>query len=251
MDSSSRLEKYRLIAITLAARIRKGAYDDAGLPGERDLAREFGVARVTIRNALRSLDDDGLVVRRERRGTMATSDRGAIPRRRVLRGHVDKFLDRGRKDVRKVLRFEWVVATPSISEALGLSVGDRVLRVLRVRSSEGTPLTYTEVLVPGRFTSGITRSALSRKSFLQTLEESGVKIGVAEQIASAVAAPLEASIALCIPLHAPVLLLKRIIYDQNGERVQLFYGWYRAERFEVRMRLSSVEDATEVSVEHR
>lgn len=251
MESSSGVAKYHLVALVLAARIREGTYDDAGLPGERDLAREFGVARVTVRNALRSLDDDGLVARRERRGTVAISGRGTAPRRRVLRDHLDKFLDRGRQDVRKVLRFEFVAATPAISEALRVPVGDRVLRVVRVRSSEGSPLTYTDVFVPGHFATGITRSALNRKSFLKTLEESGVKIGVAEQIARAAAAPPDASIALGIPLHAPVLALKRIIRDQNGTPVQLFYGWYRAERFEVHMQLSSMEDAAKVSVEHR
>ena len=59
MATSSPIAKYHLVEATLAARICDGAYDEADLPGERELAADFGVARVTVRNALRRLETKG------------------------------------------------------------------------------------------------------------------------------------------------------------------------------------------------
>ena len=92
------ISKHHLIEVTLAARIREGTYDNDGLPGERELAAEFQVARVTIRKALENLDGQGLVMRRERKGTVAISGLGAAVQPKLLRYDLDRFLDRGRSD---------------------------------------------------------------------------------------------------------------------------------------------------------
>ena len=250
MATTSPVAKYHLIEITLAARIRDGAYDADGLPGERELAAEFAVARVTIRNALQRLEDQGLVMRRERSGTTAISGRGNAQARRLLRDHVDKFLDRGRKDTRKVLRLETVGATPAVADALRVPHGTRVLRIVRLRSNSGAPLTYTEAFVPQRLASSITRVALTRKAFMQVLEESGIRVGAAEQSFRAEGAPPVVADALAIPLNAPILKITRIVHDEDGAPIQLLLGWYRGDRFEVRMQMSRKEDVTKVWVEH-
>ena len=236
--------KYHLIEVSLAARIREGSYDQSGLPGERDLAAEFMVARVTIRSALKRLEEHGLVVRRHGRGTIAVSGRGAA--RRLLPDHVDRFLDRGRKDVRKVVRLETVPATPAWAEALELEPGAMVLRVARIRSNGGVPLTYTEAIVPLWLAQHITRAALNRKSFIAVLEGAGVRIGNAEQGASAEGASPAVSIALGVPLSAPVLNLARVLRDEAGRPIQYLRGWYRADRFALRMSLSKADDVTRV-----
>ena len=132
------IAKYHLVEVSLADRIRGGNYGDEALPGERELAAEFEVARVTIRHALQRLEEQGLVVRQQRRGTLAVSGRNASRRRRLLRENVDQFLDRGRPDQRKVLQFGIVAAPAAIARALGLRPGDRVLRIVRLRSRGGS-----------------------------------------------------------------------------------------------------------------
>lgn len=173
---SSPVAKYHRVEVMLAERIRSGAYPDGALPAERALALEFGVARVTIRHALRRLEDQGLVVRQERRGTAtATGERGAAPR--LLREHVDQFLDRGRPDQRKVLRFGAVEASVAVAQALGIDAGERVLRVIRLRSRAGSPLTYTESFIPRQLAHVLDRGRLSRQPLIKALEEGGVKVG--------------------------------------------------------------------------
>lgn len=248
MDPSFPVARYHVIEMALAARIRAGRYDATGLPGERALAAEFGAARVTIRTALKRLQDQGLILRTERRGTVAAV-RGAAVRRRLLREHVDKFLDRGRRDRRKVLSFGWVAASPLVARQLDVTAGDKVLRVLRLRSDGRGTLTYTEVHVPRGVAPAVSRAALERKAFVQLLEEHGIRIGAADQVVACEAADYEVATALDIAIGTPILKLSRVLYDAAGGAIQLFTAWYRADRFQLRMRLSRTEDATKVEVE--
>jgi GntR family transcriptional regulator len=248
MAQAHPVARYHLVEMALAARIREGVYDATGLPGERALAEEFAVARVTIRSALRRLQEQGLVLRSERRGTMAAT---SAARPRLLREHVDKFLDRGRPDKRKVTGFGFVAASPAVAEALRIAPGDKVLRVLRVRSDGHGSLTYTEAHVPQAIAHTVTRAALERKAFVQLLEDHGVRIGRADQTVQSEAAGYEVARALGIPLGAPILKLSRVLHDADGVPLQLLSGWYRADRFQVRMELSRAEDATKVWIDWR
>jgi GntR family transcriptional regulator len=245
MAQANPVARYHLIEMALAARIREGVYDAGGLPGERALAEEFHAARVTIRSALRRLQDQGLVLRNERRGTVAVSGNSAAPPR-LLREHVDKFLDRGRADKRKVLGFGFVAASPLVAEALRVAPGEKVLRVVRVRADANGPLTYTQAHVPRSIAHAVTRASLERKAFVQLLEDHGIRIGRAEQAVRSEATDYEVATALGIALGAPVLKLTRVLHDATGWPLQLLACWYRADRFQVRMELSPDQDATTV-----
>lgn len=246
-DSASHLiPKFHRVELALAARIREGLYDKTGLPGERELAQEFQVARVTVRSALHRLQDQGVVVRMERQGTLVAAGQGGRPAPKMVREYVDAFLDRGRKDKRRVLRFGFVPASPQVARLLHLAPGDEVLRVIRLRSDATSSLTYTEVYVPRHLAPAIDRRALERKAFVQLLEDAGVKIGGADQSAQSEGAPLEASEALGIPLGAPIMKITRVLADPQGVPLQLLVGWFRADRFMVKMQLSRAQDATKV-----
>jgi GntR family transcriptional regulator len=243
--------KYESLAHTLAERIRVGAYDAGGVPGERALATEFGLGRVTVRAALRRLDEQGLVQRRGRRGTWALSDKAADARPRLLRADVDRFLDRGRDDRRQVLAFGRVHANAEVADALQLPVGNEVLRVVRLRTRDGMALTYTETFLRLSLAPYITRADLERKPYVQLLEDAGLKIGGAYQSVAAVPAPPLAAGALRIVEGSPVLKLARVLLDEQDTPVQLLLGWYHGEHFEVGMQLSRARDATQVWIQYK
>lgn len=245
------LPKFHRVELALATRIREGFYDNTGLPGERHLAEEFQVARVTIRRALQRLQDQGIVVRLERQGTLVAAGKGGMPAPRMVREYVDAFLDRGRKGKSKVLHFGFVPASREVAQALTLSQGEDVLRVVRLRSDADGPLYCTEVYVPRHIAPSVSRSALERKEFVQQLEEAGWKIGSAEQSAEAEGAPLAASESLGIPLQTPILKLTRVLRDPAGVPLQLLFGWFRANHFAIRMQLSRTQDATKVWIDRR
>lgn len=246
MTDKSPIAKYHRVEMALAERIRNGVYAEGALPAERRLAEEFGVARVTIRHALRRLDDQGLVTRKERRGTTAAVDLEGSATRRLLREHVDQFLDRGRHDHRKVLQFGFRTATHHVVESLGLHPGEKILLVKRLRSRDGVPLTYTESAIPKHLAHLVDRSRLARQALIQSLEDGGVKVGAADQAVRAERCPAHVADALGVAAGEPMLRLERVVFDDNGSPVQWLLGWYRADCFEVHMQISQSEDRTRV-----
>jgi GntR family transcriptional regulator len=243
---ASPISKYHRVEVALAQRIRSGYYADGSMPAERSLAEEFMVARVTIRHALRRLEERGLVSRQQRQGTLVVQKPGAPPRRRLLRAHIDQFLDSGTPHQHTVLRFGFVPAAFQVAEALDVGAGEAVLRVLRVRRRSGLALTYTESFIPGRLAQSITRASLAKTAVIQALENTGVKIGAANQSIRAERCPEEVAAALGVQAHEPVFRLERIVFDDTGVPVHFLIGWYRADCFEIQMRMSRGEDLTRV-----
>jgi len=237
------LLKYQQIERTLGERICKGFYARSALPGERELAQEFQVARVTVRTALQRLLDQGLVVRLQDSGPLVpTGDFGTAPKR-LLQERVDKFLDRGRQDRRRVLSYSRVAATASLAQTLDLPVDTRLLKVVRLRSDAQSPLTYTIAHIGLTHAVAMTRSALQRHAMVQLLMQ--------DQTIEAAGAPIEVARALLVEAHAPVLRLTRLVRDDTGRPIQLLQGWYRADRFSIQMIMSPAEDATTVWIEQR
>jgi len=249
-EQASRL-KYRQVELALSERIRQGHYAGARLPGERELAGEFKVARVTVRSALQRLLDQGLVVRLQDHGPLVVTGDFGTSAKRLLRERIDKFLDRGRQDHRKVLAYARVDASADIAHALALAPDAQVLRVVRLRWDAQSPLTYTIVHVGLAHAVAMSRAALERKALVQLLMEAGVRIGAADQTVEAARAPAEVARELLIAPDDPVLRLLRSVKDESGRVVQLLEGWYRADRFSIRMLMSPSEDATTVWVEQR
>lgn len=243
---TSPITKYHRIEIALSERIRSGHYSSGLMPAERSLAEEFGVARVTIRHALRRLEEHGLLAREQRQGTLVVQRPGTPPRRRLQRTHIDQFLDSGIPYQFRVLRFESVPATPQVAQALGMQAGDAVLKVLRVRSKSGFPLTYTHSFIPGRLAQMITRASLAKTPVIQAIENAGVKIGSAQQSVRAERCPEDIAAVLGITPHEPIFRLERTAFDNDGAPVHFLIGWYRADSFEIQMQMSRGEDITRV-----
>jgi GntR family transcriptional regulator len=132
----------------LVGAIRRGEFRDGRIPPEPELARQFGVSRATVRSALASLEQLGLVRRRPGLGTwlrpQVTADvlalHGLIPWAVVL-GGADQVS--GRCTLR--------VARPSETERLALITGklpDRAHRIERVLAADGRPAVLIEEIIP-------------------------------------------------------------------------------------------------------
>src|SRR3954454_23915092 len=103
------------------------------LPNEERLCDRFGVSRVTIREAVRGLIEDGYVVRRQGSGTYVT-------RRPILRNALDtnfsytEYLESaGIRPSKRILSARSVRADAETAEALGLEVGSDIVEIRRVR----------------------------------------------------------------------------------------------------------------------
>ena len=249
MDVAMPLPKYHQIYLVLREQLREGRFD-LGLPGELSLMQQFGVARVTMRRALDLLVQEGLIERVPGRGTRPVprnklqaqkpaANRGEGQRAR-LTGLLENLVTMGLHTTVKVLGVDVLPAPDEVAKTMRLPVGEKVQKAERVRSTDEGPLSHITTWVPYRFAQGFGKAELARKPILVLLEESGVKVGRAEQTISARLADADMARHLDVSVGSALLAVRRLIYDDQDQPVQWLHGLYRPDRYEHQMQLSRV-----------
>jgi GntR family transcriptional regulator len=132
----------------LLAGMRSGAWADGRLPPEAELARELGVSRTTVRAALHTLAEDGIVSRRRRHGTIVNEHmlHNSLPLNRLL--SFRDLVEQSGHDatVDPLVRRVEVAAAP-VAEALRLDADDECLVIERLLRAGGRPaIAVTDVL---------------------------------------------------------------------------------------------------------
>ncbi len=216
------------IADTLRSRIRQSAGGPPRrLPSEHALCSEFGVSRMTVRQALDALRLEGLLSRQVGRGTFTTrlgspadASSGSTHRLRVI-GSVDDMLALGDETWFKPLRTGLARAPVDVARALGLAAGAPVTRVTGVRHGDDGPFEHVTVYL---------RESLGRKLGHEDLTRTSV-IGLVERRLGVVAAYVEQTIEvvrcargigqlLAVTTGAPVLRFRRTYFTAGGEPIE-------------------------------
>jgi hypothetical protein len=140
--------------------MRAGDFPDGRLPPEAQLAQDLGVSRHSVRAALQSLADDGIVTRRRRHGTVINERvlRGSVPLNRFA-SFRDLVEESGFACTTQPLRRELVVPPEEVAEAIGLAPDTPCLVVERLLLDPGRgPVGHrVDVHVPGREHDGVGR----------------------------------------------------------------------------------------------
>ena len=236
------LPKYHQIYLVLREQLAEGRFA-RGVPGEMQLMKEFGVARVTVRKALERLVADGLIERSPGRGTVAVApaaERGIEVQRHRLTGLLENIVDMGLRTSVKVLRCEVLPASDAVARQLDIAPGTPVQKALRVRSTRHGPLSHITTHVPQSIAKAFGRRELARKPILMLLESSGVVIGRARQSISAKLADAEVARLLQVDVGSALLAVQRLVFDANERPVQWLQGLYRPDRYQYQMQLSRV-----------
>jgi len=209
------------------------------LPSESDLAQRFKVSQGTVRKALDTLTADGLLVRRQGKGTFVATHAEVQVQYRFLR----LMPDAGPREAmqRRFLDLRRLRAPADIARALDLKAGDGVLQLRRLLLAGDSPVVLDDLWLDARLFKGLTAERLSayRGPMYGLFEaEFGVQMIRAEEKIRAVAAgPVEAELLGVVP-QSPLLLVERRSYTYADRPVELRRGLYRTEAHYYRNELS-------------
>jgi GntR family transcriptional regulator len=147
MDPAKRRLSFR-VRDELVSRIADGSIaPGAKLPPEPELAEELGVSRSTLREALRSLEDDGFVTRTSGAGTYATRRPRARNNLDVNFGVTEAIRAAGMTPGTTRSSIETRPATPEQAAALDLRVGEPVVVLERVRTADERPVVFSKDMI--------------------------------------------------------------------------------------------------------
>ena len=205
------------------------------LPNEDRLCERFGVSRVTIREAVRGLIEDGLVVRRHGSGTYVT-------RRPLIRNSLDTnfsytehFEASGFKPGRKLIGLRRVPASDEAAEGLGVPVGEPLVEVRRIRTADGRPAIYSVDKIPAELIDPDTERSAFGASLYRILTAANHPIAHAEAVLTPTVADRELARLLDVVPGTPIQHLRQTDYDDAGRAVMLSDEWHVTSVIELRV----------------
>ncbi len=138
--------KYLTVRDHLRGLIADGLAVGEAIPSERELCDQFGVSRMTVRQAVDALVVEGLLERVQGRGTFVAQPKVDLQLRLV--SFPEEMRRRGMEPSLRVLAAERMPAPPHVADALDLRAGGEVYYLRRLRMADGSPMAVEENWVP-------------------------------------------------------------------------------------------------------
>jgi len=210
-----------------------GRQPGEALPSERDLSEQLGVSRPTLRAAIEDLTRDGLLVRRQGRGTF-TSPRKVL-QELAPTATGDFNVPPAAGDWRsRVVTFQLEPAGARLGRRMQLSPADELVSVVRVRIVDDEPMAIERILLPAVLVPGIAPPDFESGSLYQLLRiRYEVVVTDAVQTTEPTVIDADESALLGVPLHAPALLFERTTKDSTGRIVEYTRSIYRGDRYRI------------------
>ncbi|WP_179950902.1 GntR family transcriptional regulator [Xylanimonas oleitrophica] len=241
LDPDSPVSRYRQIADQLAAAVldrRPGAR----LPSEYEILNRLGVSRATATQALRDLEQRGLVTRRQGKGTFVADPDRAIRSNRpgVLPSFSEDLRAAGRTTRERVIALEIASAPADVAAALGIGKGDDVWSLERIIVSDDQPVVHLTSWLSCATVPALSRSAVEATSLYEQLSqiEGSRPCSADEQWSAAVAPPTTATV-LDVGRNAPVMRVVRTAYLHDERPVEYAIAYVRGETFAVSIHIDA------------
>jgi GntR family transcriptional regulator len=222
------IQAYRALADDIAmGRLSRGRH----LPSERALGDRLAVSRITLRRALRELAAEGLIEPSPGRGWQVAEKRLGEPAN-ALMSFSALGEARGLRPSARVLHHRVRAATLDESEALKVAPGSHVLDLERLRSLDDVAIAVNSAVVPLVRAPGIEDVDFSSASLFRTLEERCGRTAMrADSTAQAEAADERQAELLGLEPGLPLMVVTEIVFDQDGEPIELGEVAYRGDRY--------------------
>lgn len=230
--------RYLQIADLLRQRIARGQWPPgARVPTLEALVAEFGVARVTVRQAVDVLSREGLVSPQQGRGTFVTAQ--PAPTQWIqVQSTLEELADAYRHDKPEILNIDEAVAAAPLRPEDG-TPAEHYVFMRRVHRKQGRPYCVINIYLDQRIFRRHARRCRTQTviPLLVELPEGGV--ADARQVLTIATADLEIASLLEVPVNAPVAEVRRVFTDATGRVIYLGEVTYRGDFIHLEMTLKA------------
>jgi|YelNatPaOPRAMG01_1025707.scaffolds.fasta_scaffold04030_4 GntR family transcriptional regulator len=225
---------YLLVEEKLLQLLEKGYFKPGEkLPSEPALAKELGVSRSTLREALLVFEEEGLILKKRGVGTFVAGNRP-----RIMESGLETLesldtlaqkhgLEAGTKD----LKIAHVKADKAIQEKLGIPRNQTVITISRVKTTGNRPIAYMFDVLLEKFVDWEDLKANFRGSALDYILEKKVPVAYAWANIIPVNCPRNLARKLKVSFQTPILLLEETLFTKEGEKIGYSLNYFVREFF--------------------
>jgi GntR family transcriptional regulator len=242
LDQNSSEPLYLQLKNKLIQRIASEVYKSGEkLPSERALSEDHNISRMTVREALKGLANEGYIYTQMGKGTFVSNMH--YRQDTALTGFTEQMQKIGGVVSSKVLEFLLEPVTPSAMVMLEIKPGDLVYKLKRIRYVNTRVLAIETAFVPAILCKGLDKYDFSKQSLYGTLrKEYGLQLVLAEQtIVASLANDDEYRLFESYPPEA-VLRIKRITKNNYKEIVEFVESVYRGDSYTLKTQLLCEND---------
>lgn len=238
LDYNGYIPLYVQLANVLRAHIEMGEWT-AGhiISTETQLMNQYQVSRTTVREAVSLLVNEGLLKRKQGKGTLVCKPK-VFETLGQLTGFSQEIRARGMTASALCLQANFVKANKYIASTLGVLEDTSVFRTYRLRLAEDEPIAIEESYWPQHIGRLLLQHDLNTAAYYDILElEHHIILSYAEEQISAVVASTHEARHLQIAVGAPLLQMDRITTSTSHGIIEYCQTKYRADRYNYRIRL--------------
>ncbi|HEX6544456.1 MAG TPA: GntR family transcriptional regulator [Ktedonobacterales bacterium] len=234
-SKASLLPLYYQVERDMRRQIESGIWQ-AGqqIPSEKELCALYDVSRITIRQAISALVDEGLIVRERGRGSFVRPviTAGA----RGLTSFSDEMAALGMQPSARLVSIRREPASPEMATRLHIATGDPILIVHRLRFADDSPIGIQTAYLPGERFPGLENADLAGQSLYKHLEaQYGVEPAEAHETFSVATITGEDARLLNVPDGTCGFHVERLTYDQKRELFEFVTSIMRGDRYRVQL----------------
>jgi GntR family transcriptional regulator len=235
---------YHQVEQVIRHRIATRQYDPGlQIPSEHELGRELKVSRVTIREALRELVRENLLVKVQGKGTFVAPELPKVLQPIKYNGFLEDLYQR--VEQLDVVSVDTARTSPTdyVRTVLRLAPSDKeIVQIKRARHVDGAPFSFTINYLPVQIGSRIDPAVLKTVP-LNTVLERDLTIPVvrAEETVEAAQANPEVAAKLDIPVLYPVMHVTRVMFTEGDRAFEVVETFYRADKYHYFVNLSRVK----------
>ncbi|HOO27529.1 MAG TPA: GntR family transcriptional regulator [Lachnospiraceae bacterium] len=213
---SNKLPSYLQVYHQLKQDILHGKYKVGEmLPVESDLEKIFSVSRITIRKAVKLLNEDKLVNVKQGRGTMVLDFKASQNLNHVI-SVTETFRKKGYTVTTKSMYIDIIQADTELAEHLKIPAGENIARFQRIQLADGKPVVIMKNYVPEQLVPDVKKYCNKFSALYQFLEDTyHIQIDAASDRIFAKNASFEEAQLLDIKTGDALLCIQRTCYEQD------------------------------------
>lgn len=219
LDRKSPRALHEQLSDLLRVELVSSPRSDEAIPTEKQIGQTYGLSRVTVRRAMQTLVEQGVLIRRQGKGTfLARSKPSVVYEIDRFGPFMAAFHTSQQKVSVNVLDFAWINGD-EVPQELGSE--QSALRYVRLYATDGVPHALLEIMLPARVGEKVSRADAAAMGIYQILQERlGLRpVSASFNISSELPNPALVR-ALRVSPTTPLLVLERISYDANGVAIE-------------------------------